>query len=222
MKRRIILSLCALLVTVAIQAQNENNQSQTQNNPDHIQTLFNQNSPLGWWVAPEFSYTAIDKKNAFLAGISGGITVNHNFSIGLEGMGILTNNNLKFSGINDTADVYLYGGYGGLVLEYRIYPTQPVNLAFPLLIGGGGAAYSTFGPGDWYHSNNNNPNDYTYSWDGYFVIEPGVSVGFNLLKFMRLDGGISYRFVQGLSLPETKSSLMSGLNGKISLKFGRF
>jgi hypothetical protein len=222
MKRKIILSIGAVLITIAIQAQNENEQPQPENSPQQLQTIFNQTSPIGWWIAPEFSYTMIDKKGACLAGLSGGIIINHNFSIGLAGTGILTNNNLKFSGINDTADVYLYGGYGGLILEYRINPVQPVNIAFPLLIGGGGAAYSTWGPSNWNTSGPDDHNDNPYNWDSYFVLEPGVMVGINLLKFMRLDAGVTYRLVQGLNLPETESGMMNGFNAKLSLKFGRF
>lgn len=220
MKRKIILSMCAVVIAIAIQAQNETNH-QSENNPKQIQTIFSQTSPIGWWVGPDFSYTTFDKKGACLAGISGGIIINHNFSIGLEGVGILTNNNLKFTGVNDTADVYLYGGYGGLILEYRINPVQPVNIAFPLLIGGGGAAFSTWGPNNWNNSHSD-PNDSMYNWDSYFVLEPGINIGINLLKFMRIDAGASYRLVQGLELPNTSSSMMSGFNAKIALKFGRF
>ena len=86
MKRKIILSICAVVITIAIQAQNENEQPQSENNPNQLQTIFNQTSPVGWWIAPEFSYTMIDKKGACLAGLSGGIIINHNFSIGLEGI----------------------------------------------------------------------------------------------------------------------------------------
>ena len=222
MKRKIILSGYALVIVIAIQAQNENQQPQSENNPKQIQTIFSQTSPVGWWVGPEFSYTMIDNKGAGMAGLSGGIIINHNFSIGLQGIGILTSNNLKFSGINDTADVYLYGGYGGLILEYRINPVKPVNLAFPLLIGGGGAAYSTWGPNNWNNSPPDDQNDNVYNWDSYFVLEPGVIVGINLIKFMRLDAGITYRLVQGLKLPETGKSMMNGFNAKVSLKFGRF
>ena len=221
MKRRSLLSICAILIATAMQAQNENQQPQSEDNPKQIQTIFNQTSPVGWWVGPEFSYTMIDNKGVGLAGLTGGIIINHNFSIGLSGTGIMTNNNLKFSGINDTADVYLYGGYGGLILEYRIHPVQPVNIAFPLLIGGGGAAFSTWGPNNWNNSDPDDPNE-SYNWDSYFVIEPGVLVGINLLKFMRLDGGVTYRLVQGLKMPETKTNMMNGFNAKLSLKFGKF
>jgi hypothetical protein len=108
-----------------------------------------------------------------------------------------------------------------LLLEYRIYPLKPVNIAFPLLIGGGGAVFSTWGPNNW-HNSNNDPVDDIYNWDSYFVIEPGVIVGINLLKFLRLDGGITYRLLQGLNLPETGTDMMNGWNAKLSLKFGRF
>ena len=145
MKRKIILSIWAIVISVTIQAQNENKQPQSENDTNQFQTIFNQAGPVGWWIAPKFSYTMIDEKNAYFAGLSGGIIINHNFSIGLTGSGILTNNDLKFSGINDTADLYLYGGYGGLILEYRINPLHPVNIAFPLLIGGGGVAYKYLG-----------------------------------------------------------------------------
>jgi hypothetical protein len=164
----------------------------------------------------------IEEKNAYLGGISGGIIINHNFSVGLAGNGIMTTNDLRFSGINDTADVYLYGGHGGLKLEYRLNPLKQVNIAFPLLIGGGGAAYSTWGPNEWYHSNYHDQHDASYIWDSYFVIEPGAAVGINLLKFMRLDAGVSYRYTAGLDLPETNNDLLNGFNVNLSLKFGRF
>lgn len=217
MKREIILSFWTIVLTVTIQAQN----AQSENDPDQVQTVFSQEVPVGWWIAPEYSYTMFDTRSVSLFGLSGGIIINHNFSIGLEGTGILTNNNLRFSGINNTDDLYLYGGYGGLYLEYRILPLKPVNLAFPLLIGGGAAAYSTWGPNNW-HNPNIDPSDDIYNWDSYFAIEPGVTIGINLLKFMRFDGGITYRYVYELNLPETATDLMNGLNAKFSLKFGKF
>jgi hypothetical protein len=217
MKRKIILSILAAVMTVIIQAQNP----ESEYDSNQLQTIFSQNVPVGWWIGPEYSYTMIDEKSANLFGLSGGIIINHNFSIGLKGIGIMTNNNLRFSGINDTEDVYLYSGYGGLLLEFRLMPLKPVNIAFPLLIGGGGAAFSTWGPNNW-HNSGRDPVDDIYNWDEYFVIEPGVTLGINLLRFMRLDGGISYRIVHGLNLPETGSDLMNGLNAKFSLKFGKF
>lgn len=212
----------AIVISIAVQGQEETNENKKQNESDQIQTLFSQTGRVGWWVGPEFSYCMIDEKSAFLGGISGGIIVNSNFSIGLTGSGIITTSDLRFSGINDTADVYLYGGFGGLRLEYRIKPDKVINLAFPVTIGGGGAAYSTWGPNDWNNSQNGDINNDSYIWDSYFLIEPGVAVGINILKFMRLDVGISYKFTSGLSLPETDKNMLDGFNANLGLRFGRF
>jgi hypothetical protein len=219
--KKLIITLIAFTISVLIQAQTEEKKKKGEVGSDEIQTLFNNSGPVGWWVSPDFAYTKFESKNAFLGGMSGGIIINHSFSIGLAGYGILTSQELKFSGINDTADLYLYGGYGGLKLEYRIKPLNLINVAFPLLIGGGGVTYTTWGPQDMY---NYNPNyDYSsYAWDSFFVIEPGVMVGVNLLKFMRLDAGVSYRYAPGLKLPETSNTLLNGFNANLSLKFGRF
>jgi hypothetical protein len=222
MTKKIILSFFAIVINFAIQAQTETKQPQQKNGSDQIQTIFRHTDPVGWWVGPEFSYTMIEEKNAFTGGISGGIIINHNFSIGLSGSGIMTSNSLSFSGINDTAKVYLYDGWGGLKLEYRLNPMNPVNVAFPLLIGGGGAAYSTWGPNDWHNSNYQDPYNDAYAWDSYFVIEPGVVIGINLLKFMRLDTGVSYRYTSGLKLPKSDKAIMNGFSANLSLKFGKF
>jgi hypothetical protein len=210
--RKYIITLALLIVTSSIHAQKDTAKK--------IETIFKKEGRIGWWAAPEFAYTKFDVKNVLLAGISGGIIINHSFSIGLAGYGIVNPQKLKYSGINDTSDVYLYGGYGGFLLEYRLMPLRKINVAFPLLIGGGGAAYSLVNHNNnWQHNSN---DDNVYLWDTYFVLEPGVMVGINLFNFMRLDVGTHYRFVMGLELPRTSSNMMNAFNLNASLKFGRF
>lgn len=201
----------AIIMCIGANAQND------QTGQNELRTVFSSTERVGWWIAPEFSWSQIDSRDAYIGGMSGGIIVNHEFSIGLGGYGIMNSQNFKYSGIIDTADVYLYGGYGGLKLEYRLYPLNTINVAFPVLIGGGGVTYSTWGPDTW-HGNEEN----AYAWDSFFIIEPGVMVGINMLKFMRLDLGVSYRYAPGIDLPETDSDLLNGFNANISLKFGRF
>jgi hypothetical protein len=211
--KRYIFALFALLLCAGIKAQTD------QENQNEIRTVFNSTERVGWWVSTDFAWSQIDNRDAFIGGLSGGIIINHEFSIGLAGYGIMNSENFRYTGINDTADVYLYAGYGGLKLEYRLNPTNMFNIAFPVLIGGGGVVYSTMGQNNWQSSNN---NDDAYAWDSFFVIEPGVVVGINLLKFMRLDLGVSYRYAPGINLPETDSDLLNGFNATASLKFGRF
>jgi hypothetical protein len=221
MKRKILV-LFAVVISLGTQAQTGSDINQGNNQQDEIKTLFNNSEGIGWWVSPDFEWTQFDGADAFLGGLSGGIIISHSFSLGLAGYGIMNSQSLSYSGINDTADVYLYGGYGGLKIEFRLNPLKMVHVAFPLLIGGGGAAYSTWGHDDWYHNMNPEDMDYTYAWDSYFVIEPGVVLGINLLRFMRLDAGVSYRYAPGLELPRTSSSLLNGFGANISLKFGKF
>jgi hypothetical protein len=220
--KRTFIALLAILICAAAQAQTETKSVPDDKGTDEIQTLFSHTGPVGWWLSPDFAYTQIDGRDAFLGGMSGGVILDHSFSVGLAGYGIMNSSSLKYSGINDTADVYLYGGYGGLKLEYRLIPNKIINIAFPLLIGGGGVAYSTWGMDDWNNYDHHDNYDYTYAWDSYFVIEPGVVVGLNLLKFMRLDAGVSYRYAPGIELPKTNSNILNSFNANISLKFGKF
>ena len=221
MKNFILIIVAAITFTAA--------QSQTMTEPDRngdrqeeINSLFNNIGDMGWWISPDFAWTKFNGKDGFLGGMSGGVILNHSYSIGGALYGIIPSQNLRFSGINDTADVYLYGGYGGLKLEYRLNSLKLFNIAFPLLIGGGGIAYSTWGPKDWYSTSYDKNYDNSYIWDSFFVIEPGVAIGINILKFMRLDAGVSYRFTSGIDLPETGSDNLNSLNVNLSLKFGKF
>ncbi len=218
--KKYFFAIAILISAIKINAQTEMTNDTVKKNGDQMQTVFGAPGKLGWWASPDFAWTQIDNRDAFLCGLSGGVIINHSFSIGLAGYGIVNSQHLSYSGILDTADVYLYGGYGGLKLEYRMFPMKMVHLAFPLLIGGGGAVFSTWEPDDWY-------DDYhehlvAYSWDSYFVMEPGVVVGINMLKFMRLDIGASYRYAPGVNLPKTDSDMLTGLNLITSIKFGKF
>lgn len=221
MKKGIIILLTAL-TCVAGQSQTFGQSNQTYYEDEKVKSLFSNIKHMGWWLSADFAWSKFDGRNGFLGGMSGGIIINHSFSIGGAGYFIIPSQNLRFSGINDTADVYLYGGYGGLKLEYRLHPTKLLNIAFPLLIGGGGATYSTWGPKDWYNTNHEDLYGNSYIWDSYFVIEPGIAVGINILSFMRMDAGVSYRFTTGIDLPEVSSDMLNNFNATISLKFGMF
>ncbi|MCU0377449.1 MAG: hypothetical protein MUC78_04250 [Bacteroidales bacterium] len=221
MKKRILL-LLMVLTCVAVRSQSQVTSEQAYVEDEKIKSLFSNIGQMGWWLSADFAWSKFDGRNGFLGGMSGGIIINHSYSIGGAGYWIIPSQNLSFSGINDTADVYLYGGYGGLKLEYRLNPTKLVSIAFPLLIGGGGAAYSTWGPKDWYNTHHDDLFGNSYIWDSYFVIEPGVTVGINILSFMRMDAGIGYRLTTGIDLPDVSRDMFNNFNATISMKFGIF
>lgn len=183
---------------------------------DEPQTLFKNPHHVGWYVSPEFGYTQFDGKDVFLSGFSGGAIFNHSFALGLGGYGIVNSSQLRYSTISPNENLYLYGGYGGLRLEYILKPSNVVHVSFPFLIGGGGLSYSKNSTYDYHYEEDN------YASDEFFVIEPGVMMSINLIKFMRLDAGITYRYAPNIDLPETNKKLLNTFNVVVALKFGKF
>ncbi|MCX6266746.1 MAG: hypothetical protein NTW16_05225 [Bacteroidetes bacterium] len=223
--KKILLALVLLVFSGArMMAQSEANQPSSKQDDGEIKTLFNKSDhpmKMGYYISPEFGYSQFDGRDVFLAGLSMGAIIDHFFSIGLGANGIVNPGNLWYNNIKDSSGAYLYGGYGGLKLEFRVLPSFPVHVNFPILIGGGGMVYNTW----MYHHENEKNNNYdgtTLDWDAFFVVEPGVMVELNLVKFMRLDAGISYRYTPDLNLFNTSSGLINNFNTNISLKFGKF
>jgi hypothetical protein len=120
-------------------------------------------------------------------------------------------------GYND--GYYLVGGYGGFFVEPIIAPNFPVHVSFPIMIGGGGLAMNenTWHDYDWEY-------DYyePFDWDSYFVIEPGIEIELNVVKFFRIGFGVSYRYTSDLHMQYVPKDMMNGFNADVSFKFGKF
>jgi len=228
MKKIILIMILVSSQAIMLFAQDEPQGKPARTNDGEIKTLFKKsNHPvkIGYYIGPEAAYTQFKGRDVFLGGISLGMVINHFFTVGLGGYGILNSGNLWYDNIDPVSHLgaYLYGGYGGLKMEFKVWPASPVHLNFPILIGGGGMAYNTWT----YHNNNYYNNQYhddgiTLDWDAFFVVEPGVMVELNLLKFMRLGAGMSYRYTPDLDLMNTSAGLINNFNANLTLKFGKF
>lgn len=220
MKTKIFLLLLAFAPSLTLLAQDDQTQPKTPGTQDEIKTIFRKSDHqvrVGYFIGPEASYTQFKGRDVFIGGLSGGIILNHFFSVGLAGYGILNSQNLWYDNIQDMYGAYLYGGYGGVEFEFRILPSYPVHVNFPILIGGGGLVYNT-----WTYRHNSSYDNNTLDWDSFFVVEPGVMVELNLLKFMRLDAGVSYRYTPDLDLMNTSADLINNFSVNLALKFGKF
>jgi hypothetical protein len=156
-----------------------------------------------------------------------GVTVDHWLSVGLAGYGIINSGNLEYDemvydDINKTwQSANLYGGYGGLLVEFTVIPRSVVHVSFPVLIGGGGLTYM-------YRPEYVNQYDWSglqsVDWDAFFVVQPGVKVEFNIVKFFRIGVGVSYRYTPDLDLQQDKTTnlIINQFNANLSLKFGKF
>jgi hypothetical protein len=191
---------------------------------DDINTLFGKGgkTTLGWFIGIDPGYTQFDNRDVWLGGLSVGMIVDHHFTIGLTGRGWTNHDGMYYPNVTDTAGAYLEGGYGGLLLEYTLFPKSVVHVTFPVLIGAGGATYVT--DQDYAEWDEDDWDDCHHSLDtdAFFVVEPGVRAEVNILKFMRLNAGISYRYAAGLELMNTSGDLMNNFTATVGLKFGKF
>ncbi len=92
------------------------------------------------------------------------------------------------------------------------------------MIGGGGAAYvEDWNYEEWDKNDENyNHNHKVFDDDFFFVVEPGIRAEINLLPFMRLNAGVSYRFTSGFEMIKTPSDKMNSFNANVGIKFGKF
>jgi hypothetical protein len=196
-----------------------------------IKTLFGKKKHpkphIGFFIGPEGAYTQFSGgEDVVLLGVNMGATIDHWFSVGLSGYGIINGGNLYYPNFifdsinNQWKDANLYGGYGGVTLGFTILPKAPVHITFPVLIGGGGLAYV--------HRYEKDQNYYDWSggesidWDAFFVIQPGVQLEINVVKFFRIGIGASYRYTPDLDIVNTADDLINQFNANLSLKFGKF
>jgi hypothetical protein len=220
--------IITLLLTLAVVT----TYSQDKPQKGEYQTIFgNKEGKVshGGYAAITTSYSQVAGKDIFGIGGRAGWLIDHHVTIGIMGQGFVNSiyvDTYDFPTYPDEDPIdglYLVGGYGGLFVEPIIAPNFPVHVAFPILIGGGAAAWNyytwyDYGWKDGYYYDHYDPYDY----DGFFVLQPGVEIELNLAKFMRASVGASYRYVADLQLDGTPKDALNGFTGNFSLKFGKF
>ncbi|MCG8579741.1 MAG: hypothetical protein MI866_07485 [Bacteroidales bacterium] len=216
--KSIILTLALAMVISLAGAQESNNE---------VRTIFSSsnNHSHGGYGAVMVNYSEINNRDALLIGARGAWVIDHNFGLGLGGYGFMTDpqkdGNLNFE------EYQIAGGYGGILVEPIIGAKSPVHLSFPILIGAGGVTYNQH----WqeYDEDNDYKENYEDS-DAFFVLEPGVELEFNMIKFMRMGLSVSYRYTSNINMSykdETKGNIGSqdmlrGFNFGLVMKFGKF
>ena len=213
MKRATLLLVLLLLSAFAFAQESE----------PELKTLFgNGKITHGGYGALSVGYSSIDSRNTLLVGGRGAWLINHRIGIGFSGTGFLSETSFDET-LNSRYQ--LAGGYGGLFFEYIVNPSQPIHVSFPLTIGAGAATYV--------RNNGVFSNDFGFyreeDSDAFFVIEPGIELEMNMLKFMRMAVGVSYRYTSNVNLEYSENNtligpagMLRGINAGITLKFGKF
>jgi len=180
------------------------------------QTLFNGEVTHGGFGGPVVKFSDVAGGLGVWVGGRGGWIINfdgnHAISLGGGGYGLVTEHLVPDQEFGDPeTDYFAMNGYGGFIIEYTNRSYQLVHLTASSLIGAGGLMIR-----------DRNFNDIDHSPDSFFVFEPGANLELNVTDFFRVAAGLSYRLTSGISRAGFSDDDFSGINGTITLKFGRF
>lgn len=184
--------------------------SPTITNAQHAETLLSGEVGHGGFGGPVVKIGNVaGSTGAWVGGRGGWIILpdgNHSISLGIGGYGLVTEHESPTN-----SDLYALNGYGGFELEYTNRSARIVHFTFTTLLGGGGLMLRE-----------RHFEDANHDVDNYFVFEPGAHAELNVTNFFRISAGTSYRMTSGISRFGFSDSDFSGLNGVITLKFGKF
>lgn len=214
-----LITLFLAMLGASLFAQNDSVPKKTDSNKEksEIKTLFGSGKSQGAYVGFTMNYGLIDKQEALSLGGRLMWVVDHGMGLGFGGYGFA--NNIYMENVVNNHGYNLVGGYGGVFIEPIVAPKSPIHVSFPMLFGVGGVAYNS----DYtWNSSGNNWDYYTEDASAFLVGEPGVELELNMVRFIRLSLGVSYRYTLGLNLVNTKKDVLNGLSGGMTLKLGKF
>jgi hypothetical protein len=219
-----LLLLLFLSVNFYLLAQ-DNQENPPANNDSGIKTIFSsKDGGVGGYGAITGRYTDIGTTPAMVVGARGCFVAGHSLAIGLAGNGIFGE---KVYDERLTQDSYYSGGYGGLLIEPILLPKFPIHISIPIIMGAGGISYIA-------KSSDNNTvlfgsNNNTIDTKSFFILEPGIELEINVLKFFRLAMGGYYRYTSNINLRYdnstdliAKAGFLRGFSAGVTLKLGKF
>jgi hypothetical protein len=214
MKRLLISALMIMAVSVYT--------GSAQEGSGEMKTLSGNGNSSGGYGAFTMGYSVIDSRSAFEFGFRGMWIMNHTIALGLGGTGFMNQPTYDSA---DGTDNFLTGGYGGFIIEPIVIPLEPVHVAFPILIGGGGISSIKTDWDSW--DNWDEFNDYIPPTQFYMLVQPGAEIELNVTHFFRLAMGASYRIPIELyhttpEVPELSPQAVKGFVFGMSFKFGKF
>ena len=205
MKKNMMLTMAILMISLAYLHAQE------------IQTIFKPGRSGGFGAITN-SFSTIGGKYANLVGFYGGWYVNSKFLIGISGKAITNDLPVQpeYSTNPFVNNSYAFGQFG-LVTEYIVASNKVFHVGFHLFTGAGFTGqYERF---NW---DGNSSGHSDFNEDFFTVVEPGVLIELNLMKWMRFSPGISYRAAFGSNTPGLSDNDLSNLSYNLTLKFGKF
>ncbi|MBJ6369240.1 hypothetical protein [Snuella sedimenti] len=185
--------------------------AQEQNN-NYIEFNDRKNTVHGVYLGIGLGYGTIKKADTYTIDFKIAYVANQQFEVGFEAVSFYSDQNTQGLSENDRD---LVGIYGGLHLEPILFGKSKFNLSFPLLVGGGAIGLL--------RENFNNTYIDDTDWKAVFVVEPGISVLYNISRYIQLEAGIKHRFTSRVNFqPEHAVTRVNGFTTGIGLKVGVF
>ncbi|MCF6268312.1 MAG: hypothetical protein L3J41_01215 [Melioribacteraceae bacterium] len=173
----------------------------------------------GWFGAPVMKIAELNNQSSLIIGARGGWIINNSIVLGGGMYGLASNVTVDvidgdlFS--EDTENLHFM--YGGFELEYIISPMEIFHVSLYTLLGLGSVSYNNFGDG-----NTNNFYSNHQTGNSFFIAEPAINLEVNVTHFFRIDLGVGYRYTYGADYQTINDNTVSGFNGIVTLKFGKF
>ena len=185
-----------------------------------VQTVFGGDIKITGYGALINKFTSFRGEYANMTGAYGGIYLNHKFLIGISAAATTNNLPVPLEFSTDPARLMSYEyGQVGMINEYVFGSDKAVHFAVSLFTGSGFTIqYERYR--DYMDNNYYTPIHRDENW--FLVMEPGAQVEVNLLRWMRLATGVSYRKIFGADAAGTSDSNVSNAAYNIALKFGKF
>lgn len=179
-----------------------------------METLISGDVSSGGYGGPVLMYSRVQDRDALFFGGRGGWIAGHHFVLGAGGFALVTRI-APPEGAPDVGEALRTEfAYGGLWLEYLLFPDKLVHASIGTLLGGGAVSYSRV--------RRMERQDREVESDVVFAVEPVLSVELNLTRFVRLSAGAGYRHVASVELTGLRQKDLSGFTGSVMIKFGRF
>jgi hypothetical protein len=196
---------------------------------DTVHTLLKLKLPktLGLYIAPEFSFGQLSSSFTPLAGASAMLLIDKRFALGVTAQTSIDRN---FSPTN-VAPLFLKSRFEAIKLEYTFNPDAAIHISFPLTIGMGSASLDSSNgksfPRDSLdnHFGRNDKKDKGFE-SNIFVIQPGLNIEGNIIKYVKMFVGVSYRIAINTNnnsvVNAVNTSTLQGLSINLGLKVGLF
>lgn len=184
-----------------------------------MKTLFKDDKGFGGHLSLNVKGTEFYDETAMLLGGELVFTLSHALNIGIAGYGMPSRIDYRDTDNLYLNPLYVEMGYGGLFIEPVFFDQEVVHLTVPVLIGAGWAGLTDARFFD--QPNYNYPLRITDE-SAFFVFEPGINMEVNLVRYVKLTLGGSYRMINGSSIEGLSDNDMSGFTFGGGIRIGWF